>query len=93
MNSMSIQSFTDLFEMIIIFNGSHGMKKNNTCIYKKCGAIMSDDLEDIFFIADSSIISPIHTPCSMTHKSIARSSTQPPRRLIENDDYFKKFNE
>ena len=27
MNSMSIQSFTDLFEMIIIFNGSHGMKK------------------------------------------------------------------
>ena len=54
---------------------------------------MSNDLEDIFFIADSSIISPIHTPCSMTHKSIARSSTQPPRRLIENDDYFKKFNE
>ena len=82
MNSMSIQIFTELFAMIIIFNESLGMKKAT------CGAIMSDDLEDIFFIADFSIISPIHT-----HKSIVRSSTEPPRRLIENDDYFKKFNE
>ena len=43
MNSMSIQIFTELFEMIIIFNESLGMKKAT------CGAIMSDDLEDIFF--------------------------------------------
>ena len=50
MNSMSIQIFTELFEMIIIFNESLGMKKAT------CGAIMSDDLEDIFFIADFSII-------------------------------------
>ena len=42
MNSMSIQIFTELFEMIIIFNESLGMKKAT------CGAIMSDDLEDIF---------------------------------------------
>ena len=70
MNSMSIQIFTELFEMIIIFNESLGMKKAT------CGAIMSDDLEDIFFIADFSIIWPIHTL-----KSIARSSTEPPWRV------------